>query len=112
MVILTPIEREILQVCFTYFIGASTFGNTIDIYAIIHLVPHACQHIMVDPSHSRGDTVAKILRFTERHIWYYCLLQENQGNYVHGLFLETKLREFAVVILKAKSNVCENYRPV
>ena len=38
-----------------------TFGNTADISAIIHLVPHACQHITVDQSHSSGDTVTKIL---------------------------------------------------
>jgi hypothetical protein len=47
----------------------STFGNTADIYAIFHLVPHACQHIMVDG-----------------HTCYYCLLAANQGNYVHELF--------------------------
>jgi len=40
----------------------STFGNTADIYAMVHLVPHACQHITVDQSHSSGDTVAKIWR--------------------------------------------------
>jgi len=33
----------------------STFGNTADIYAIVHLVPHACQHIKSDQSHSSGD---------------------------------------------------------
>jgi len=38
----------------------STFGNTADIYATVHLVPHACQLITVDQSHSSGDTVAKI----------------------------------------------------
>jgi len=37
-----------------------TFGNTADIYAIVHLVPHECQHIAVIQSHSSGDTVAKI----------------------------------------------------
>jgi hypothetical protein len=74
-------------------LDVSTFGNTADIYAIVHLVPHACQHITVDLNHSSGDTVAKILMFTERHIWYYCLLAGNQGNYVHGLFLEKKLGE-------------------
>ena len=40
----------------------STFGNTADIYAIVHLVPHAGQHIPVDQSHSSGNTVAKIWR--------------------------------------------------
>jgi len=42
--------------------NVSTFGNTAGIYAIVHLVPHACQHITVDQSHSSGDTVAKIWR--------------------------------------------------
>ena len=41
-----------------------TFGNTADIYAIVHLVPHACQHITVDQSHSSGNTVAKILEIS------------------------------------------------
>ena len=57
MVILTPIERETLQV-FLYLsqiLNVSTFSNTADIYAIVHLVPHACQHITVDQSHSSGD---------------------------------------------------------
>ena len=40
------------------------FGKTADIYAIVHLVPHACQHITVDKSHSSGDTVAKILEIS------------------------------------------------
>jgi hypothetical protein len=63
------------------------FGNTADMYAIVHLVPHACQHITVDTSHSNGNTFAKILTFTERYICNYCPLAANQGNYVHGLFL-------------------------
>ena len=29
-------------------LNVSIFGNTADIYAIVHLVPHACQHITVD----------------------------------------------------------------
>jgi hypothetical protein len=48
----------------------STFGNTADIYAIVHLVPHACQHIAVGG-----------------HTCYYCLLAANQGNYVRELFI-------------------------
>ena len=40
-------------------LNMSTFGNTTDIYAIVHLVPHKFQHITVDQSHSSGDTVAK-----------------------------------------------------
>ena len=31
-----------------------TFGNTADICAIVHLIPHACQHITVDQSRSSG----------------------------------------------------------
>ena len=46
-------------------LNVSTFGNTADIYAIAHLVPHACQHITVDQSHSSGDRVAKIWRLAE-----------------------------------------------
>jgi hypothetical protein len=42
----------------------STFGNTADIYAIVHLVSHACQHITADQRHSGGDTVAKILEIS------------------------------------------------
>jgi hypothetical protein len=45
-------------------LNMSTFGNTADIYAIVHLVPHACQHITVVQSHSSGDTVAKILEIS------------------------------------------------
>jgi hypothetical protein len=41
-------------------INMSIFADTADIYAIIHFVPHSCQHITVDQSHSSGDTVAKI----------------------------------------------------
>jgi hypothetical protein len=51
-------------------LNVSTFGNTADIYAIVHLVQHACQHITVDG-----------------HTCYYCLLATNQGNYVRELLL-------------------------
>ena len=43
-------------------LNVSTLSNMADIYVIVHLVPHACQHITVDKSHSGGDTVAKIWR--------------------------------------------------
>ena len=61
MVVLTLIERETLQVFFFFLhisqmLNVSTFGNTAHIYAIVHLVPHACQHITVDQSHSSGVT--------------------------------------------------------
>jgi hypothetical protein len=71
MVILTPIEK--LSKFFLHIsqmLSVSTFGNTTDIYAIVHLVPHACQHITVDG-----------------HTFYYCLLAANQANYVRELFL-------------------------
>jgi len=45
-------------------LNVSTFGNTADICAIVHLIPHACQHITVDQSHSSGDTVAKIMEIS------------------------------------------------
>jgi len=45
-------------------LNVSTFGNTADIYAIVYLVPHACQHFTVDQSHSTGDKVAKILEIS------------------------------------------------
>jgi len=43
-------------------LNVSTFGNMADIYVIVPLIPHACQHIMIDQNHSSGDTVAKIWR--------------------------------------------------
>jgi hypothetical protein len=52
-------------------LNVSTFGNTADIYAIVHLVPHACQHITVDV-----------------HTCYYWLLAANQGTYVREPFLK------------------------
>jgi len=45
-------------------LNVSTFGNTADIYAIVHLVPHASQHITVDDSHISGDRVPKILEIS------------------------------------------------
>jgi len=45
-------------------LNVSTFGNTADIYAIVRLVPHACQHITVDQRYSSGDMVAKILEIS------------------------------------------------
>ena len=59
MAVLTLIERENLQVFFFFLhisqmLNVTTFGDRADIYAIVHLVPHACQHITVDQSHSSG----------------------------------------------------------
>jgi hypothetical protein len=42
-------------------LNVSTFRYTTDICTLIHFIPHACQHITVDQSHSSGDTFAKIL---------------------------------------------------
>jgi hypothetical protein len=66
VVILTPIERETLHFFFhiSQMLNVSIFGNTADIYPIVHLVPHTCQHITVDQSHSSGDTVAKNLEIS------------------------------------------------
>jgi len=69
MVVLMPIERETLHFLIFFLhisqmLNVSTFGKTADIYAIVHLVPHACQHITVDQSHSSGDTVPKIWRLS------------------------------------------------
>jgi hypothetical protein len=41
-------------------LNMSTFADTADIYTTIHFIPHPCQHITVDQSHSSGNTVAKI----------------------------------------------------
>ena len=57
-------ERSSPSFFFLPMLNVSTFGNTADIFAIVHLVPHACQHITVDQSHSSGDTVAKILEIS------------------------------------------------
>ena len=62
MVVLTLIEK--LSKFFLHIsqmLNVSTFGKTADIYAIVHLVPHACQHITVEQSHSSGDKFSKIL---------------------------------------------------
>jgi hypothetical protein len=63
MVILKPIERETPSFFFLHIselLNMSTFGNTADICATVHLVPHTCQHMTVGQSHSSGDTVAEI----------------------------------------------------
>ena len=64
MVFLASIDRDTLQVflLISQMLNVCTFGNTSDIYAIAHLVPHACQYIAVYQSQSSGDTDAKIWR--------------------------------------------------
>jgi hypothetical protein len=59
-------------------LNVPTFDNTADVYAIIHLVPHACQHITVD------------------HICYYCHLAVNQGNNVRGFFPSKNFENFSL----------------
>ena len=56
MVVLTLIERETPKffLRISEMLNVSAFGNTADIYATVHLVPHACQHITVNQSHSSG----------------------------------------------------------
>jgi hypothetical protein len=41
MVILTPIETLEVFLHISQMLNVSTFGNTADIYAIVHLVPYA-----------------------------------------------------------------------
>jgi hypothetical protein len=60
-------------------LNVSTIGNMADIYAIVHLVPHSCQHITVDSQ-----------------TCYNCLLAANQGNYVLELFLKKNLESFSL----------------
>jgi hypothetical protein len=59
-------------------LNMSTFGNTVDVSAIVYFVVHASQHITVD------------------HICYYCLLVANKSNYVHRLFVKKTLESFAL----------------
>jgi hypothetical protein len=70
---------------------------------------HTRVSITIHPSHNSGDTVAKILTFTERHIWYYCLLAANQGNYVHRLFLIKTWRVFLSIGVRIITNYCAIY---
>ena len=63
MVVFTPIEKlSKFFLRISQLLNVSIFGNTADIYVIVHLILHPCQHITVDHSHSSGDTVAKIWR--------------------------------------------------
>jgi hypothetical protein len=55
-------------------LNVSTVGNMADVYVIVHLVPHTCQHITVN------------------HVCYYSLLTANQGNYMHKLFFKKTWR--------------------
>ena len=87
MAVLTPLERETLQGFFLHIsqvLNLSTFGNTADIYAIVHLVPHACQHITVDQSHSSGDSVAKIWRLAGNGSTKTVLFTNPQKKKSHG----------------------------
>jgi hypothetical protein len=51
-----------------------TFGDTADMYAIVQLIPHACQNITVYPSYSSGDKVAKILEISREWKHKYSVL--------------------------------------
>jgi hypothetical protein len=45
-------DREVNSSCFLLnickMVNVSTFGNVVDVCAIVHLFPHMCQHITVD----------------------------------------------------------------
>jgi len=48
MVVLSPIEKLskfFFYIYISQMLNVSALGNTADIYAIVHLVPHACQHM-------------------------------------------------------------------
>jgi len=66
MVVLMPIQRETLKVFLhiSQMLNVSTFVNMADFYTIVHFVPHVCQHITADHSHSGSDMVAKILEIS------------------------------------------------
>ena len=85
MVVLMLIERETLQVFFflhiSQMLNVSIFGNTADIYALVHLVPHACQHFTVNQSHNSGDMVAKILEISGE--WKYVKKKNLESFYQH-----------------------------
>ena len=132
MVILTPIERENLQVFFTCsgLAGAAlvSFSNPIHRFfawswtsrprsyrqtAFIpeFLIPlldtvenrccllEFCSKSSLHSHDGRGSCVFQntkwLLKFTERHICFYCLLVANQGNYMRGLFLKKNLESFS-----------------
>ena len=66
-------------------LNVSTFGNTADIYAIVHLVAHACQHITVDQSHSSGDMVVKVLEISGEWRHKDSVLHKPPGEKWHGV---------------------------
>jgi hypothetical protein len=68
MVILKPIRTETLQVYLhaSQMLNVSTFGNMTDIYAIVHLVPHALAYhgrrpylLLLSPSGKSGQLYAQ-----------------------------------------------------
>jgi hypothetical protein len=73
-------------------LNVSTFGNTADIYAIFHLVPHACQHITV-----------------HGHTCYHCLLAANQGKYVRELFFKKTWKVFLSICVRITMICCVVY---
>jgi hypothetical protein len=72
-------------------LNVSIFGNTADIFSIVHLVPHACQHLL------------------NAIFGYYCLLAANQGNYVRGLFLKKKILESFSIGVRITTTRCVVY---
>jgi hypothetical protein len=55
-----------------------TFGNMADIYAIVRVVPHTCQHLQ------------------NALFAYYCLLVANEGNYMRRLFLKKNFESLSI----------------
>ena len=70
MVVLTPIERETLQVFLniSQMPNVSTFGHMADIYVIVHLVPHAAAF------HGQPEPQQR---------WYSCENLEISGEWRH-----------------------------
>jgi hypothetical protein len=75
-------------------LNMSTFGNTADIYAIVHLVLHAYQHITVDPSHSSSDTIAEILEISREWRHKDCVLHKPQKKKSYAVKYVKKLGDF------------------
>lgn len=55
-------------------LNVSTFAGMADIYVIIHLIPHPCQHVTGDLSHRGSDTVARIPEISRQWRHKYSIL--------------------------------------
>jgi hypothetical protein len=94
MVILMPIERETLQVFLkniSQMLNMSTFGNTADIYAMFHLIRHACHGrrpylLLLSPSGKSGQLCVRAfpLKNSESFSLYRC---KNYHDLLRSLFV-------------------------